>query len=91
MMHPAYTNYGGGGSGNMQQMQGPQQLHLPQRQLQQHWNNHIGQKRSKYYYTKNQARNLKRFKYSTAKSVCPSDHLIISYISFCKVTRVFGL
>jgi len=51
MMHHAYTNYGGGGSGNMQQMQGPsQQLHLQQHQLQQHWNNHNVQKRSKYYY-----------------------------------------
>lgn len=50
MMHHAYTNYGGGGSGNMQQMQGPpQQLHLQQHQLQQHWNNHTVQKRSKYH------------------------------------------
>ena len=50
MMHHAYTNYGGGGSGNLQQMQGPpQQLHLQQHPLQPHWNNHTAQKRSKYY------------------------------------------
>lgn len=51
LMHHAYTNYGGGGSGNMQQIQGPpQQLHLQQHQLQQHWNNNTVQKRSKYHY-----------------------------------------
>lgn len=67
MMHHAYTNFGGGGSGNMQQIQGPpQQLHLQQHQLQQ-WNNHI-QKRSKYYFP-NQAKISRNIKYSTAKSV----------------------
>lgn len=51
LMHHAYTNYGGGGSGNMQQIQAPpQQLHLQQHQLQQHWNNNTVQKRSKYHY-----------------------------------------
>lgn len=50
LMHHAYTNYGGGGSGNMQQIQAPpQQLHLQQHQLQQHWNNNTVQKRSKYH------------------------------------------
>lgn len=55
MMHHAYSNYGGGGSGNMQQMQlhvqQQQQLHLQHHQMQPLWNNHshTTQKRSKYY------------------------------------------
>jgi hypothetical protein len=55
MMHHSYTNYGGGGSGNMQQMQlhvqQQQPLHLQHHQMQPLWNNHshTTQKRSKYY------------------------------------------
>lgn len=65
MMHHAYTNYGGGGSGNMQQIQGPSQpLHLQQHQLQQHWNNHSIQKRSKYHY-QIKSEKFKNIKFST--------------------------
>ncbi|CAG5102202.1 Protein of unknown function [Cotesia congregata] len=47
MMPHAYSNYGGSGSGNLQQMQGPpQQLHLQQHQMQQHWNNNTTQRRN---------------------------------------------
>lgn len=48
MMHHAYANYGGGGSGNAQQMQGPQQQLHQQHQIQPQWNNHA-HKRSKYF------------------------------------------
>lgn len=55
MMHHAYSHYGGGGNGNMQQMQlhvqQQQPLHLQHHQMQPIWNNsHTTQKRSKYYY-----------------------------------------
>lgn len=58
MMQHAYTNYGGGGSGNLQQMQlhaqQQQQLHLQQQQMQQVWNSHaVATKRSKYYFCQN--------------------------------------
>lgn len=59
MMHHTYTSYGGGGSGNLQQMQGPpQQLHLQQHQLQPHWNNHTAQKRSKYQNQSNKKKKI---------------------------------
>lgn len=69
LMHHAYTNYGGGGSGNMQQIQAPpQQLHLQQHQLQQHWNNNTVQKRSKYHYPiKSESKSRKAIKSSTAE------------------------
>ena len=64
LMHPAYTNYGGGGSGNMQQIQAPpQQLHLQQHPLQ-HWNNNTIQKRSKYHYQIKKATISKKYQVS---------------------------
>lgn len=92
MMHHAYTNYGGGGSGNIQQMQGlPQQLHLQQQQLQQHWNNHTTQKRSKYYKKKLQ----QNFKHCQKKKKnCPSIEIIslsLSLESFEKERSHFSM
>lgn len=54
MHHAQFANYGGGGSGNVQQMlhiQQHQPLQVQHHQMQPLWNNHshTTQKRSKYY------------------------------------------